>query len=458
MNTNILPKVFLEKMHKMLGDEFDNFLSSYDKPDFHALRINTLKSNSENILNKYNFRPVSWTENGYYYNDDITPGKHPYHEAGVYYIQEPSAMSPAYFLDAKPYDTVLDLCAAPGGKSTQIACQMNGHGLFISNEFQPSRAKILSENIERMGITNAIVTNETSDNLAKHFPEFFDKIMIDAPCSGEGMFRKNPSACDKWSTDNVIRCLERQIDILHNASLMLKAGGKMVYSTCTFSLNENEGAVAVFLDNHPDFYLEPVNASDGLSCGEIWGTIRLWPHLADGEGHFFAVLRKKEAYSEKDNDYKIINGISKKECKECMDFLKLNLNDSVDIFAERKIIKFGSQIYLVPDNTPELNGIKVLRPGLHLGTMLNNRFEPSHSLALSLNPNQVRNNCRLTLSDKTIYDYLNGQTFPYEGDKGWYLISVDDYSAGWGKLSGNTMKNHYPKGLRKNIPATDTFM
>lgn len=454
----MLPKDFLNRMHEMLGDDFEKFLSSYDKPDFHALRINTLKSKSENILKKYNFKHVPWTENGYYYNDDISPGKHPYHEAGVYYIQEPSAMAPAFFLDVKPYDTVLDLCAAPGGKSTQIACKMQGKGLFFSNEYHPSRAKILSENIERMGITNAIVTNETSDNLAKRFPEFFDKIMVDAPCSGEGMFRKNSAACDEWSLENVELCAKRQRDILHNASLMLKKGGQMVYSTCTFSVTENEDNISLFLESHPDFYLEHIDICDKLSQGLINDTVRLWPHILNGEGHFLAVLRKKGTVSEKNINYKVIKGISPKECRECLDFLKQNLNDTINIFRERIMINFGSQIYLVPDNAPELKGIKVLRPGLHLGTMLNKRFQPSHSLALALNSDDVRHHCRLTLTDNNIYNYLNGETFSFEGDNGWYLICIDDYSIGWGKLTVNTMKNHYPKRLRKKTEKTNVFL
>lgn len=454
----MLPKDFLNRMHEMLGDDYDKFLSSYDKPDFHALRINTLKSKSENILKKYNFKHVPWTQNGYYYNDDISPGKHPYHEAGVYYIQEPSAMAPACFLDVKPYDTVLDLCAAPGGKSTQIACKMQDKGLFFSNEYHPSRAKILSENIERMGITNAIVTNETSDNLAKRFPEFFDKIMVDAPCSGEGMFRKNSAACDEWSLENVELCAKRQRDILHNASLMLKKGGQMVYSTCTFSVTENEDNISLFLESHPDFYLEHIDICDKLSQGLINDTVRLWPHILNGEGHFLAVLRKKGTVSEKNINYKVIKGISPKECRECLDFLKQNLNYTINIFSERIMINFGNQIYLVPDNTPELKGIKVLRPGLHLGTMLNKRFQPSHSLALALNSHDVRHHCRLTLTDNNIYNYLNGETFSFEGDNGWYLICIDDYSIGWGKLTGNTMKNHYPKGLRKKTEKTNVFL
>lgn len=457
----MLPKAFTERMMAMLGEEWNEFLACYDKNTAHALRLNTLKSHSADILEKYPFTPVPWAENGYYYNEDITPGKHPYHEAGVYYIQEPSAMAPADCLNVMPGDIVLDLCAAPGGKSTQIACKMQGSGLMISNEIHPARAKILSENIERMGIRNAIVTNSSSEMLAQHFPKFFDKIMVDAPCSGEGMFRKNPEACKEWSPEAVERCAARQQEILHNASLMLKPGGQMVYSTCTFSVAENEAAITSFLDSHPDFYLKQIPSVNGFSSGGLEGTIRLWPHRVQGEGHFLALLGRQ---TEPDTNSchnrhrdKTIRGISQKDCKNCIEFLAENLRDSDAFLKKRTIIQFGDNLYLVPDMTPDLSGIKVLRPGLHIGTMRKNRFEPSHSLALSLTPDDVKHVCCLSSPSTAIYDYLNGQTFSYEGMKGWYLICVDHYSIGWGKLAGDIMKNHYPKGLRKHLCLTNTF-
>lgn len=355
-------------------------------------------------------------------------------------------MAPVQVLDVKPGDMVLDLCAAPGGKSTQIAGKLQGKGLLISNEIIPSRAKILSENIERIGVKNAIVTNEDSEHLADVFPEFFDKIMVDAPCSGEGMFRKNSLACDEWSLENVEKCGIRQAEILDNAAVMLKPGGRMVYSTCTFSSIENEETIKAFLDRHPDFHIIKTTLPGGITQGYLPGTLRLWPHKLDGEGHFVAVLSKDGSL--KENEYTHEKGLKKKDLKEYAEFEKEYLNISLDgIF-----IKFGNQLYLLPDITPSLKGIKVLRPGLHLGTILKNRFEPSHSLALAVNKDEFKNVCNLTLDDNKAYSYLNGETFEYDSkNKGWYLITICGYSIGFGKLSIGIMKNHYPKGLRKKL-------
>lgn len=254
----MLPELFLQRMEQMLGEEFDDFLQSYDREKTPSLRINLQKDKEQKLLDKVDFilKPVPWAEGGYYYREDKRPGKHPYHEAGVYYIQEASAMAPVEYLQVQPGEIVLDLCAAPGGKSTQIAAKMQGEGILICNEIHPARAKILSENIERMGITNAIVTNHEPATLAEHFAGCFDKILVDAPCSGEGMFRKNENAVGEWSPENVELCATRQDDILESAARMLKPGGRMVYSTCTFAPQEDEGTVSRFVTKHSDFIIK----------------------------------------------------------------------------------------------------------------------------------------------------------------------------------------------------------
>lgn len=433
----MLPEDFINRMKDMLGNEFDEFIHSFDNEKYQSLRINTLKADIDEFRKKtpFNLEPVEWCKNGFYYEKNDTPGKHCYHEAGVYYIQEPSAMLPGELIEAKPGEKILDMCAAPGGKSTHIASYMQGEGILICNEIHPARAKILSENIERMGIKNAIVTNESPSALANIFTEYFDKIMVDAPCSGEGMFRKNEDACKEWSLHNVKICADRQDEILEEAHKMLKPGGRIVYSTCTFAREEDEGTVERFMEKYPEYTLNK------------WE--RMWPHKVKGEGHFVAVLTKSGNL--KDAKEKLKNGIEKginpKECKECVNFLKDNLN----IEMSGIFVRFGEQIYLVPEGTPSLKGIKVLRPGLHLGELKKNRFEPSHSLALSLNCKQVRHVVNLKFEDLRIAKYINGETFEYEDEKGWYLICVDDYSLAWGKLAGGTMKNHYPKGLRKRL-------
>lgn len=456
-----LPEDFKKRMQSMLLDEYDVFLQSYEGKTYRSLRMNPLKGDTKEGVKKlpFDLTPVGWEENGYYYGEDSKAGKHPYHDAGVYYIQEASAMVPVVLLEPEPGERILDLCAAPGGKSTQIAAYMRGEGILISNEIHPARAKILSENIERMGIANAIVTNETPQRLAETFFEYFDAVLVDAPCSGEGMFRKNEEACGEWSLDNVRLCADRQDEILDCAAKMVRPGGRIVYSTCTFAPLENEGSISRFLKKHTDFTVcEPSVKTEGMEGGVpkwqedaaegIDKTLRLWPHKIKGEGHFAAVLLREGA----DRSFDVIRksipvqgGISEREYREFLDFKK----DYLTLQREGIYLKFGDQLYLAPEETPELRGLKVLRPGLHLGTFKKNRFEPSHALALSLSPGEAK--CRYDFSSEGegIHAYLTGQTFPAEGEKGWYLITVDSYSIGWGKLTGNIMKNHYPRGLRK---------
>lgn len=458
----MFPIEFAERMQKMLGAEYEEFLASYDKQKSQALRVNTLKGSMEKFRQSapFSLRPVLWETNGFYYEDGERPGKHPYHEAGVYYIQEASAQIPAAYLGVRPGEKVLDLCAAPGGKSTQLAALMQGQGILVCNEIHPARARILSENIERMGIGNAIVTNETPQALADMFVEYFDRIMVDAPCSGEGMFRKNEEAQEEWSMENVQLCAERQDEILECAAKMLRPGGRMVYSTCTFAPEENEGSVSRFLKKHEEFHIADTDKVSGMEGGRrewvqapaegLDKTIRLFPHKAEGEGHFAAVLEKEGQVAE---DYKGYcrngeqKGLSFQECREYAEFEKENMK----IKLKGIMLKFGEQLYLVPPGTPSLKGIKVLRPGLHLGTIKKNRFEPSHALALFLKPTEAARCLELSGKTREAADFIAGMTRNAEGEKGWYLISVDGYSLGWGKLAGGIMKNHYPKGLRKNL-------
>ena len=293
----MLPQQFLSRMEKMIGEEYPDFLASYERPRYHSLRVNPLKGTAGELKEKASFqlRPVLWAENGYYYQEEERPGRHPFHEAGIYYIQEASAMAPAVYLNAQPGERVLDLCAAPGGKSTQIGADLKGQGLLVCNEIHPHRAKILSENIERMGIRNALVVSHEPAYLAERFPEYFDRIMVDAPCSGEGMFRKNEGAIEEWSPENVEMCAARQEDILESAAVMLRPGGRMVYSTCTFAPAEDEGTISHFLEKHPEFQIEEVKKYPGMSSAmpPCERAVRLWPHKVKGEGHFLASLKKQ---------------------------------------------------------------------------------------------------------------------------------------------------------------------
>lgn len=437
-----LPKDFEKRMQGMLGDAYPAFVRSYEKEKMQALRINTLKTGIEEFLEKATFfdgenvRCVVWDKNGFYYNEATQPGKHPFHDAGVYYIQEPSAMMPVPYLEAKPGEKVLDLCAAPGGKSTQIASYMKNEGLLVCNEWHPARARILSENVERMGIKNALVTNETPQHLSELFVGYFDKILVDAPCSGEGMFRKNEETRNEWSLENVKLCAKRQDMILDCADIMLRPGGRIVYSTCTFAPEENEGSVARFRERHPDY--------------EILNTLQLFPHLIDGEGHFAAVLQKA---GEVPAGYRrflkngLQKGIAPKDVKEFILFQEENLKEKLLEDKDERLLRFGEQLYLMPQDMPSIKGIKVLRPGLHLGTLRKNRFEPSHALALVLCKDEAKRG--MELCDDDVKAYLGGQTLSYDGEKGWHLMTYGGYSIGWGKLAGQMMKNHYPRGIRR---------
>lgn len=464
----MLPEAFLTRMKQMLGREYETFLASYQEPETLSLRVNLLKGSAQKLAEQTDFllEEVLWAQGGFYYREDARPGKHPYHEAGAYYIQEASAMAPAAALGACQGKKVLDLCAAPGGKSTQIASSMKGEGLLVCNEIHPARAKILSENIERMGIRNSLVVNHDPAVLSERFPEFFDRILVDAPCSGEGMFRKSQEARRQWNPEEVKGCAKRQADILDQAALMLKEGGRMVYSTCTFSAEENEETMIAFLERHPDFEPETVDFAsaaeqeralyriEGLPY--LTGSMRLLPHRVKGEGHFLCCLRRKGSsgreasvwdegacIKKKRAPCETEKGVPEREYK-CFDEFQRKY---LAVTLKGNCVKFGEQLYLLPEDTPSLKGLKVLRPGLHLGAVRKERFEPSHALALYLKPREALYQYEISL--KEAERYLKGETFPAEGEKGWYLITVGGYSLGWGKLSGGIMKNHYPKGLRK---------
>jgi len=451
----VLPQDFKNKMQNLLKDEFEDFLKGYDKDNFYSLRINTLKAEPRDILDKnlFSFSSVDWCPTGYYYKAEERPGRHSYHHAGVFYIQEASAMSVAECADIHPGEKVLDLCAAPGGKSTQLAAKLQGKGLLISNEIVPNRARILSQNMERMGVKNAVVTNESPEKLEKVFKNFFDKIIVDAPCSGEGMFRKEPAVVNEWSLAQVEVCANRQHHILESAHKMLAEGGIIVYSTCTFSPEENEMTVDSFLQQHPEYILIKPDVHKHFSPGvpqwcesknaEISKTMRLFPHKIDGEGHFVAVLQKTSGDSSKIKVAKTT--ADKKLLQPYFDFEKKFLKDiSFDYFA-----LFGENLYSMPENCPDLSGIKVLRCGLHLGEIKKGRFEPSHSLAMALKKENVKQYLSYPCDSEEMLSYLKGEALQTDEDfKGWCLVCTDGYSVGWTKVTDGTAKNHYPKGLR----------
>ena len=505
-----LPALFCARMQTLLGEDFADFIASYEKPVHPSLRVNILKLSAKELREIAPFLgdPIPWQRNGFYYpaDGDIRPGKHPLHEAGAYYIQEASAMLPASLCPPVAGDLVLDLCAAPGGKATQLAAALGGEGLLIANEIHPTRAGILSQNLERMGVRNAVVTNASPAELAEKFPAFFDKIVVDAPCSGEGMFRKEADAVAMWSPENVALCADRQAEILDEAAKMLREGGYLTYSTCTFAPAENEGAVMAFLTRHPEFEVVPsaeaaVEAAraDGLldSGKPEWvegyeeypadmresvrHAYRVLPHHCDGEGHFAVLLRKrdeadpmprptKSAANAKKNRSREKPGSGKgKPAPEAVavqllsDFCRELGCDDVALRAGTVPCLFGDKLYLVPallardaDSasapaaiTTALNGLRVLRAGLCAGVLVGldrgrPRCEPDHALALAAGISLRR----FAVDEDTATTFLRGETIPCDA-KGWHTVTYEGLPLGWGKASDGVMKNHYPKGLRK---------
>lgn len=453
-----LPEPYIAQMESLLGPEAEAFLASYGEPRTHGLRVNPLKLDRDApafavMRERFGLTPVPWCPTGYYIEDAaVRPGKHPYHAAGLYYMQEPSAMSSAELLDPQPGETVLDLAAAPGGKTTQLLGKMRGVGLLIANEIHPARAKILSENVERIGAANAVVVNAAPDELSARFPTFFDAIMLDAPCSGEGMFRKDPEAIAEWSPDHVAMCAARQADILREAVRMLKPGGRLAYSTCTFNRRENEDTVDALLAAETSLELER--------------TERLWPHLVRGEGHFVALLRKAGSAAEAPPAERAGGKRARRAApaagaarlREAAERWNAFRQEALPGFATGagEPLLFGEQLYWLPHaagaafGSADLAGLRVPRPGLHLGELRGQRFEPAHALALAAAPGSAARECRLAAESPEAAAYLRGEalTLP-DLAGGWTVVTVDGYPLGWGKASGGQLKNHYPKGLRR---------
>ena len=429
----MLPEAFLKRMDEQLGEEFPAFLESLKRPRAVALRFNPLKGSAPAL--PFVKAPVPWEPTGFYYDLDSRPGLHPYHEAGVYYLQEASAMAPVSLLDPQPGERICDLCAAPGGKSTQIAGRLMGKGFLLCNEIHPKRAQILSRNIERLGIANALVTNEHPQTLADRMPGFFDRVLIDAPCSGEGMFRKEEAAVTDWSPETVERCARRQLDILDSGALLVRPGGRLVYSTCTFAPQENEQAIALFLADHPEFIVENIDCP-WFSKGPD-GTFRMWPHKLLGEGHFAAVLRKTGEATPK-AVFQSSAGLPR-EWESFRAKMDICLPSGKPVF-------FGDSLFWAPLDMPDIARLKVLRPGLELGEVRKGRFTPAHALALWCSSAATVQN--YPANSKEMAAYLHGETVP-SSQKDWCLITADGYSIGWGKGDGFMLKNHYPKGLRR---------
>lgn len=436
---------FLEKIKLILNDEFDDFLKCYEGEIFRGLRVNTLKTSFEE-LNKiigFDLKKTPFCKNGAYIPENIKSlGNNPLHHSGAFYIQEPSATSAVTMLNVQKGDRVLDLCAAPGGKSTQIAADLMGTGFLWSNEIVKNRANILLSNIERMGVKNAVVSSCYPESLCSKLSGFFDKVLVDAPCSGEGMFRKDSQAEKEWSVEHVKSCAERQLQILNSAKKALKPNGVMVYSTCTFSKEENEQVIEKFLDENPDFVLEEPEVSFGRRTMDY--AVRIFP-MDGGEGHFAAKFRKK---SEGEPVYYSAEteNIHKKDKENIVAFFKDILYDD-EILENMKII--NNKIYAIPHSMPAVQGLQILRGGVLLGEIKKNRIEPAHHLFMSLKKDEVRQYADFDVNSQEILRFLHGEEIEVDaGLKGYTAVCVNGITTGFGKASNGKLKNKYPKGLR----------
>ena len=451
-----LPEKFIDKMKELLEEEFDAYMASYEEARQYGLRINTLKISLEDFkkISPFILKPIPWTKDGFYYEGNARPAKHPYYHAGLYYIQEPSAMTPGALFDVQPGEKVLDLCAAPGGKSLQIAAKLEGKGLLVSNDVSALRVKPLSKNIELCGVNNAIITNEKPERLKTKFKGYFDKILIDAPCSGEGMFRKDPDLIKSWDTHSVEACSLLQNNILAHAQEMLKPGGMMLYSTCTFAPEENEQQIACFLNTYPEFKLVDIPKEHGFEPGnpqwadgneDLKKTIRIWPHKTQGEGHFVAILKKSEQavkYVEP-HPRKIV---SSKEVEGFFAFVKENLHMEFEL---NRLNLQGDHLYYLPiAGVPDLKGLTVIRDGWYLGNIKKNRFEPSQALAMGMKFSDCKRVIDFLPEDPMLMRYLKGETLEIQGEKGLTLACVQGYSLGFIKQMDHFAKNLYPAPWR----------
>lgn len=469
-----LPQSFLDSMKEILGEDYEAFLAGFDGQRQYGLRVNTLKMNLEEFerIAPFHLKKVPWISNGYFYEAEDAPAKHPFYSAGLYYLQEPSAMTPASRLKVQPGERVLDLCAAPGGKATELGAALQGEGLLVANDINTARARALLRNLELFGISNSFVTNEPPHVLAERFPEFFHKIMVDAPCSGEGMFRKNPAVVDSWQEKGPEYFSKLQREIIVQAADMLLPGGMMFYSTCTFSPLENEKTITHLLKERPDMEVIPTEDYEGFAegltsyRGEVFDEScklcrRIWPHKMSGEGHFMALLHKKsgtqqqvqQTVSQSSIWWEKCKGLNKEQKAAAEDFFS-HVNIAYD---GKRIDVRGDNLYYLPAPKYDGRGLHFLRNGLFMGEFKKKRFEPSQPFALALHAQDFDQVLDFPADDERLSRYLRGETLDVSdliaGEKkrkGWQLVMVAGHPLGFGKLVNNNLKNKYPAGWRKN--------
>lgn len=454
-----IPKAFLERMRALLGPEFPEFRDALFEPSPTGLRANTLKVAPHELptLTGWPLEPVPWCPVGFYLREpDVRAGNHPYHWAGLYYLQEPSAMAVVEAMSPEPHDRILDLCAAPGGKATQVAAKLQGRGLLVANDIVRPRAAILADNLARFGVRNTVVASDAPERLAAALPGFFDRVLVDAPCSEEGMFRRSSEARQAWSPKTVAGSARRQLRILNSAAEMATGGGTLVYSTCTFSPEENEDVIARFLLSHPNYELVPARLpgvstegrGDWCSVPEgrrlpLERAVRLWPHRVAGDGHFIAIMQRTDEPQLRTFAERWAEDAGAARAFGAFAATAL-ATPPVGIFVRK-----GNRIFSVTEITPPLPDVRVLSPGWHLGEMRGDRFVPSSALATGLRPTDARQYLSLWADGDDVRAYLRGETLAISGDPGWVLVGVDRFPLGWGFRVGTTLKNHYPRHLRQ---------
>ena len=457
-----LPRAFEEKMETLLGDDYKNYVNCFDEPRHYGLRVNTEKISVEDFLKiaPWPLERVPWIKNGFYYDgENVQPAKHPYYFAGLFYLQEPSAMTPADRLPVSPGERVLDVCAAPGGKATELGAKLGGDGVLAANDLSSSRAKGLLKNLELFGIGNVLVLSEEPGRLVPYFREYFDKILIDAPCSGEGMFRKDKKMVRAWEEHGPEFFSKIQKSIITQAAEMLRPGGMMLYSTCTFSPEENEQTIEYLLKQYPEFEICEMEGYEGFAEGmpeateekdeELKKTVRIFPHRMKGEGHFLALLRKGPAISH------TAPAAGKAGTKKLPAELEEFLTCIRRRFDPARMDIRGERVYYMPEGLPDLKGVRFLRTGLLLGELKKKRFEPSQALAMNLKKEEYEFTLDLSVEDERVIKYLKGETLDVEDlvspkEKGWYLVCVDGFPLGFGKLGNQMLKNKYLPGWRWN--------
>ncbi len=451
------PRAFVHRLQTWLGDQAPAFFTALSKRDY-GLRLNPRRGDIASLKARipWETRPIPWCPAGVWLQEDAAIGAHPYHTMGVFYSQDPSAMAAAVLLDPQPGEWVLDLAAAPGGKTTHIAARMRGGGVLVANEIVRRRASVLAMNIERMGVTNALISNETPARLAERWPGLFDAMLVDAPCSGEGTFSRDSQAVRDWSIATVQGNARRQLSILRQSAPLVRPGGRLLYGTCTFSPEENEGVIAEFLRETPEFELSPLPDLPGMSPGHpewidapeaLRQTGRFWPHTGPGHGHFYALLRRKGVPPDNLPDRWRDNDVPGR----VLNLYRQSVGGALakDPPEEGLILNAQDDLYIVPIDPQLWQGLRILRPGWWVASRRHNKVNPDHALAAALHPQDARVQVTLTLDDPRLQKYLNGGFWPDKGQAGFALVTVDGFPLGWAKRGGGRMRSRYPLHLRR---------